>query len=204
MDKPRRGDTRGRRGGHREGQPQLSIDERLSRFLAFVLRHHPEEIGLELDARGFADLDAIVQGVCARPGLEKVTRKSIERMVMEGDAALRFEIAGGRIRARYGHTLPQPIQYDVAEPPELLFQGTTPEETDRATKEGLKAKDRQRVHLSIDVPAAREVGQRQCPDPVVLQIDTVCAAKAGVQFYRAGPAVWLSDDLPPESVTRAP
>ncbi len=201
-------DRRNRRGGggrreHRRGRaPRPSGDERLSRFLAFVLRHHPEEIDLALDETGSADLDAVVAGLHARPVFAETTRANIERLVADGPGAVRFEIAGNRIRARYGHSLPQLIEYPPADPPENLFHGTTPESAETILAAGLKAGDRQRVHLSVDTPSAREVGLRRSPAPVILRIDTASASGAGVRFYRAAPSVWLSDDIPPECISR--
>jgi putative RNA 2'-phosphotransferase len=205
MPRPDRHRDRGRRDGRgpRRHDRRPSGDERLSRFLAFVLRHHPEEIGLELDEHGAADFEALLEGIQSRPGFERVTREQVERLVTSGPGAARFTIEEGRIRARYGHSLEQPIQYEPADPPEMLFHGTTPDAAEQVLAEGLTAGQRQRVHLSVDTPAAREVGRRRCQDPVILQVDTECAAKAGVRFYRGGPAVWLSDDIPPECITRA-
>ena len=186
----------------RKGRPRLSVDERLSRFLAFVLRHHPEEANLALDASGAADIEELVVAVRARPGLESITRERIERLVT-GQSAPRFELLGDRVRARYGHTITQPIRYEPADPPDVLFHGTSPETAEKILTEGLQPTPRQYVHLSTDTPAARAVGGRHCPQPVILQIDTASARKAGVRFYPAGPAVWLSDPLPPECITRA-
>jgi len=192
----------GRRRGRPYG-PERSSEERLSRFLSYVLRHHPEEAGLELDERGAADLDALVEALRGQRGFAEVTREQIEALVASEPANRRFEIRENRIRARYGHSLAQPIQYEPAEPPELLFHGTTPEEAEKILGEGLKPGERQRVHLSIDMPAAREVGRRRCETPVILQIDTASARKGDVAFYRGGSAVWLSDAIPPECITRA-
>ena len=200
-------DQRNRRGGRGQGEhrrggaPRPSADERLSRFLAFVLRHHPEEVNLSLDATGSADLDAVVACLRARPGLAEMTRAKIERLVAAGPGAVRFEIAGDRIRARYGHSLPQLIEYP-ADPPENLFHGITPESAETILAAGLKAGDRQRVHLSVDTPSAREVGLRRSPAPVILRIDTASASSAGVRFYRAAPSVWVSDNIPPECISR--
>ena len=186
----------------REGRPRLSADERISRLLAFVLRHHPEEANLALDEYGAAGIEELVAAVRARPGLESITREQIERLVT-GQSPPRFEILGDRIRARYGHSLAQPVRYEPAEPPDTLFHGTSPETAETILTEGLKPTQRQYVHLSSDTPTAREVGARHCPEPVILQIDTVSARKTGVRFYPAGPTVWLSDPLPPECITRA-
>jgi len=216
---PGRGSGRGPYGGPRKGPPrsgaarpplrhgrprppERSREERLSRFLAFVLRHHPEEANLTLDEQGSVDLDTLAAAISSNPGFETVTRQQIEGLVASGPAAQRFEITGNRIRARYGHTLPQAIEYEVAQPPDFLFHGTTPESADAILAEGLKPIERQRVHLSVDTPAAREVGRHRCPDPVVLRIDTVCAQKGGAKFYCGGPAVWLSDEIAVQCITR--
>jgi len=196
---PRKDRPSGRRPGPRG--PALSLDERLSRLLAFVLRHHPEEAGLDMDERGSVDLDQMTEAVRARPGLQDVTREQIERLVA-GPQSSRFAVSGGRIRARYGHSFAQPVVYEPAEPPPQLFHGTTPEAVEAMLAEGLKPGQRQHVHLSVDTPTAREVGRRRSSHPAILAIDTACAAKAGVRFYEASPIVWLSDPIPPECITR--
>ena len=182
--------------------PERSSEERLSRFLAFILRHHPEQVRLSLDEQGYVDVDALIEAVRTRPGFETVGRQHIEELLASEPASQRFEVAGNRIRARYGHTLPQTIQYEPAEPPEFLFHGTTPENAGQILADGLKPIERQRVHLSVDTPAAREVGRRRCPEPVILRIDTVCATKGGAKFYCGGPSVWLSDEIPPQCIVR--
>lgn len=202
MDQHKRPGGRGQHT-HRPGRSQqLSAEERLSRFLAFVLRHHPEEIDLALDETGSADLDAVVTGLRTKPGFAEATRGDIERLVADGPGASRFEITGDRIRARYGHSLPQLVAYPPADPPEELFHGTSPDSAEMILASGLKAGDRQRVHLSVNTPAAQEVGLRRSPQPVILRIDTASASGAGIQFYRAAPLVWLSDDIPPEHISR--
>ena len=196
-------DRRGpNRPARRDGRPpRPSGDERLSRFLAFVLRHHPEEANLTLDEQGSASLDELADAVRKRPGLESMTREQIERLATT-QSPPRFEILGDRIRARYGHTLPQGIRFEPADPPETLFHGTTAEVADQVLTEGLQPSGRQYVHLSLDTPAAREIGRRHTPQPVILRIDTESARKAGARFYPAGPAVWISDPIPPECITR--
>jgi putative RNA 2'-phosphotransferase len=195
--------SKGRSGQKRKRRPNLSPDERLGRFLAYVLRHHPEVIGLRLDERGLAGLDALVQALRVRRKFPDVTREKIERLVVSGPTGQRFEIVGESIRARYGHSLPRAVRYEPAQPPSVLFHGTTPQRVGQILAQGLKPRERQRVHLSSDAAAAREIGLRRCPDPVILCIDTECALKAGVQFYGAGPAVWLCDGIPVQCIARA-
>ena len=38
----------------------------LSKFLSFVLRHKPEEIGIQLDEAGWAEVEALLQGLRLR------------------------------------------------------------------------------------------------------------------------------------------
>jgi len=203
MERDRKPHDRQGRGPSRPRPPRPSAEERLSRLLAFVLRHHPEEVGLTLDEQGAADLDELTRAVQARPGFQDVTREQIERLAT-AQVPPRFEILGGRIRARYGHTLQERIRFEPADPPDALFHGTTPQIAEQVLTDGLEPGGRQYVHLSVDTPAARDVGRRHSPEPVILSIDTVSARKAGVRFYPAGPAVWLSDSIPPECITRLP
>jgi len=195
--------SKGRSGQKRKRGPKPPPNERLGRFLAYILRHHPEVIGLRLDERGLVPLDALVQALRGRHKFSDVTREKIERLVVSGPTGQRFEIVGESIRARYGHTLRTAVRYKPAQPPPVLFHGTTPEGAREILAQGLKPRERQRVHLSSDEAAAREIGLRRCPNPVILRIDTKGALKAGVQFYGAGPAVWLCDGIPAQCIARA-
>jgi len=195
-----RGGPSGRRTGDRPAS--LSPEERLSRFLAYVLRHHPEEVGLALDERGAADVDALLAAARSRPGLTGTTRDGLLALVTD-HAAHRFELtADGRIRARYGHSLAQPIRYDPADPPAQLFYGTDATAAEQALIVGLFPAGRQYVHLSVDTPAAREVGRRHVDPPAVLCVDTAGAGRAGIAFYRGGATVWLADAIPATCLTR--
>ncbi len=154
-----------------------------------------------MDERGAVDLDELAEAVRARSGLEHVTGADIERLVADRQSQ-RFQISEGRIRARYGHSFDRPIRYEPSEPPPELYHGTTAEAAETILAEGLEPGQRQYVHLSPDVPAAREVGRRRASEPVILRIDTVGCMKAGGRFYEAAPTVWLSGQIPPECITR--
>jgi putative RNA 2'-phosphotransferase len=169
--------------------------EKLSRFLSFLLRHHPEQAGLALDAEGRVSVAELVAALRYRRGFEALTPQDVERAV-RGPGAGRFELRDGRVRAFYGHTLTQAVRYDEAAPPPVLFFGTTPEAAEAALASGLLPVDRRCVHLSADALVARDVGRRRVADPVVLRIDTAAARDAGVRFYSGGPAVWMADAIP--------
>jgi putative RNA 2'-phosphotransferase len=167
------------------------------------LSHHPEKLGLELDEKASADIETLVKALKKRPAFAAVTAKQVERLAASQLSASRFEITGNRIRARYGHSLAQSVQYEPAEPPPTLFHGTTAETAPLILKEGLAVTKKRLVHLSTDLASARLVALRRTPTPQILAIDAAKAAKAGVQFYLAGPTVWLSDTIPPTFVSVA-
>ena len=56
---------------------------KLSKFLSLVLRHKPEEIGLTLDANGWADADELIR-LANRRG-RPLDRRLLERVVAEND-----------------------------------------------------------------------------------------------------------------------
>ncbi|WP_130873242.1 RNA 2'-phosphotransferase [[Pseudopropionibacterium] massiliense] len=172
----------------------------LSRVLSHALRHDPGHYGLELDPGGWVDLGEVVAALRSRPGWESVGVSDIEETLASASKQ-RHEIRDGRIRAIYGHSLPERIERTPATPPALLYHGTSPDSLDRVMREGLLPMSRQFVHLSTDVEMARSVGARHAPRPVVLHIDAAAAHAAGIPFYRGNDKVWLADEVPPRFVT---
>ncbi|WP_345412926.1 RNA 2'-phosphotransferase [Actinomycetospora chlora] len=167
---------------------------RLSKRMSRVLRHDPARVGLTLDAEGWTPLDAL----CRALG---VARADVEDVVAHGSKQ-RFELAGDRVRARYGHSLPGHVELPAAVPPPTLFHGTSVAVVDAILREGLSAGGRQYVHLSPDPDTARTVGARH-GRPVVLGVDAGAAARDGVVFRRGNDDTWLTDALDPRYLRRA-
>lgn len=166
---------------------------RLSKRLAYHLRHGPGDAGVELDRAGWVDLDALLAGLAAAG--RRVTRGQVEQVVATSDKQ-RFQLSGdGRIRARYGHSVPVDLDHDPAEPPARLYHGTTREALPSIRRRGLRPRSREQVHLSTDPATARRVGGRHGA-PVVLVVDARGLAAAGHTLTRAAPAVWLVDHVP--------
>nr|WP_297945564.1 RNA 2'-phosphotransferase [uncultured Fibrobacter sp.] len=86
-------------------------------------------------------------------------------------------------------------------PPAVLYHGTTHRALLQILQDGLKPMQRQYVHLSIDVETATRVGKRRDSEPVILNIDTEAAQKAGIQFYIGNDKVWLCNRVPKECIT---
>lgn len=172
--------------------------ERLSRTVAHALRHEPWVYELELDEEGWAPLDQLVEALRSkRAAWSSLDRGDLEEMMRRADRR-RYEIRGDRIRALYGHSLPEELSREPARPPERLYHGTSPAAASAIRREGLRPMGRQHVHLSVDRPTAREVGRRKADEPVILEVRAREAHREGVTFYRGNERVWLADPLPPE------
>ncbi|HET91369.1 MAG TPA: RNA 2'-phosphotransferase [Chloroflexi bacterium] len=178
---------------------------KLSKFLALILRHQPERFALELDGEGWASLAEVLEIVQGLPNFRWATRADVMAVVEggSGDGKRRFEVEGERIRARYGHSMDQPVRYEPCSPPELLYHGTSPTVVEGVRREGLRPMKRQYVHLSPDCGTALRVGARHVSHgerPVLLTVRAAEAHEAGIQFFRADETVYLAERIPPAYV----
>jgi len=164
---------------------------RVSKYVSFLLRHDPED--LEMDEKGFVDLDELVSKVSRR--FPMVDRNFIIKLVDESERR-RFEIVENKIRALYGHTIP--VHMHLKEDREItrLFHGTTPQAASEILEKGLQPMRRKWVHLSPTKEIAREVGKRRTSSPAILMIDASEARSLGVRFYRATDKVYLCKYVP--------
>jgi putative RNA 2'-phosphotransferase len=169
--------------------------KRLSKLLSLILRHEPEKFGLALDDEGWVGLPELLTAVRQRRDWQQATEVEIQEVVESSDKQ-RFEIDGERIRARYGHSVPQAVSYPEVEPPELLYHGTSPEVLPAIRAEGLRSMKRQYVHLSVDTEQARAVGRRHSSRPVILTVRAREAWQAGVKFYQPEARLYLSPAVP--------
>ena len=166
-----------------------------SKLLSYVLRHRPDSIGLQLDANGWADVDVLLARL-AEHG-KPVARDQLERVVAENDKQrFAFDAGRARIRASQGHSIAVELDLQPAQPPDVLYHGTASRFLKSILASGLRAGNRQHVHLSGDVDTARRVGARH-GFPVVLRVDTVRMRADGIQFYRSDNGVWLTGPVAP-------
>lgn len=174
----------------------------LSRAISHALRHEPWLYELELDDEGWTSVEALIVALRhAGQELGEVSRSDIEDVITRSDKR-RHELIGDRIRALYGHSMPGRLRREPANPPEVLFHGTSPEAAEEILCDGLKPMARQYVHLSVDHETAEEVGRRKAASPIVLKIDATAAHAVGVVFYAGNEKVWLADFVPARFVER--
>jgi len=171
----------------------------LSREVAYVLRHAPWEYELELDEHGWVSLKQLVNSLNESSAYQNVTEYVILQMI-EAAKKKRFEISNNRIRAFYGHSVPNKIVVEQSKPPEFLYHGTSRKFLDSIRMDGLKPNGRQYVHLSQDTETAETVGKRKDIAPVILVVRALKAWNAGVYFYHGNEMVWLADAIPAEYI----
>ena len=166
-----------------------------SKFLSFVLRHKPNAIGLQLETSGWASISELISKADKKLTL---THSLIEQTVISNDKQ-RFQISddGLRIRASQGHSIKVDLQLTPQEPPAKLFHGTATRFLESIRKGGLKAGQRNHVHLSTDIDTANAVGKRY-GKPVILEVDASAMHQQGFEFFLSENGVWLTNAAPPK------
>lgn len=167
----------------------------ISKRAAYALRHAPAEFGLELDDDGWVAVASLAKALDT--GIEELAE------MVASSPKNRYEMRDGRIRARYGHSVPQRIRREPIVPPPTLYHGTSPEAVEAILRDGLQPKARQYVHLAIEPAMATEVGRRKAGRPVLLVVDAGAAQAAGIAFYRGNEHVVLADAVPPRFIRKA-
>lgn len=172
----------------------------VSRFLALILRHQPESIGLQVDKHGWGSIDYILAN--APRDLPPLSRSLIEQVVTENDKG-RFAISpdGNHIRALQGHSIQVDLELNAVEPPATLFHGTVEGFVDSIRSSGLKPASRQHVHLSADMETAMRVAKRRKGRVVIFSVDCLSMRQEGHAFFLSENKVWLTDTVPSRYLT---
>ncbi len=176
----------------------MTIDlVQLSKTMAYALRHNPSSFGLHLDEEGWVTIEDLLTALRQKRREWQQLRAEDFVAVINSSDKKRYEISGDKIRAYYGHSFEQRVQYQKVIPPALLFHGTTPRAAQLIRQEGLKPMGRQYVHLAEDAETARVVALRRTKKPVILKIAALQAYEQGVLFYSGNDKVWLAEPISP-------
>lgn len=173
---------------------ESSLIERITRSLAYMLRHKPEQFDLEVDAHGFAPVGDVLQALTERLG-ERVEFEDLEDAVLAGDRR-RYEIEGDRVRALYGHSIPIEPGPE-SEPPEQLFLAIPARDVPQAQRGGLRGGRRSFLHLALTPEEALETGRRLAREYTLIIVHAAEAFENGVPFYDRK-ALFLAEELPKE------
>lgn len=180
--------------------------EKFPRFLVYILRHHPDEIGLTLGQDGFVEITDLLSGLSRHPVYKNATRKDIYDAVAGQTDKLRLEIQENKIRARYGHSADkvEEIDYPTVTPPTFLYHGTLSVHVPAILKQGLIPQTRKYVHLSDTKAIAERVARRHGKQFTILTILCEKATAAHIEFYHPEPQIWLAKTIPPEFIQAEP
>lgn len=175
----------------------------LGRIMAGVLRHFPEKLGVMVDGHGWVDISEFVEAVgVSRSGFQWLKEHHIEAIALT-DPKGRYQIDGGMIRATYGHTID--IRLDdlpIAEIDDFYYP-VTEEEIDIILEGGLNPIDRKSVHLSGSIEKAIEAGKVRTEIPLLLHIDGRKAREDGIQIYKAGKDVYITERIDAKYISKA-
>jgi len=178
---------------------RTKIDKRsVGKFLALILRHKPEVIGVILDENGWADTKALINKT--RDYYRNLTVLSPEMLqeIVDDDNKNRYELSTdkSKIRARQGHSLSDvDLGLDPVTPPDTLYHGTVQRYLEPIFEEGLIKGSRQYVHLSQDMKTAVNVGNRR-GKAIILTVDSKQMSKDKIPFYLSSNGVWLTNHVP--------
>jgi len=169
---------------------------RLGRFVSGVLRHFPDDVGLDMDAQGWIELDAFCEAMKKR---YKWAGKMRLVSLVESDPKQRYEIDDSFIRARYGHSIDVNLDYPLYDS-DVLYYGVSQEEVDMLLENGIKPYRQTYIHLSTTSQQARQAAAVHTDNPVILGIDAASAAKDGYEFLCANDEIVLSKEVLPEYI----
>src|SRR5215470_13016716 len=118
-----------------------------SKFLSYVLRHKPQEIGIELDKNGWVETAVLLEA--CRQHNHPLSREELEEVVRTNDKKrFAFNEDGSKIRASQGHSVDIELDYQPVTPPEWLYHGTATRFLESIRDKGLFKGKRHHVHLS--------------------------------------------------------
>lgn len=166
-----------------------------SKFIALILRHKPEEIGIALDEHGWANVEELISGI------SKTQPFSMEMLeeIVSTDEKKRYSFNEDKtlIRANQGHSVRVDVELEEKTPPAVLYHGSGEKYVSSIQEQGLIPKSRLYVHLSSDIDTAIKVGSRH-GKPVVYHIEAQKMAADGYKFYLSANNVWLTKIVPIE------
>lgn len=170
--------------------------KRISKHLSYILRHHPESIGIKIDKGGWIDVSELLQKV--ERNNFPITLDELRTVVKENNKQrFSFSNDGRRIRANQGHSIPVDLGYAVVVPLNILYHGTDQRNIESIWINGLTKGDRHHVHLSSDQDTATKVGQRH-GRPVIFKVQAKQMHQDGHKFYLSANGIWLTEHVAPK------
>lgn len=166
----------------------------IGKYIAFILRHKPQVIGITLDPHGWAKVDELIEGIVSKyPNFNKNLLEDI--VASDNKQRYSFNEDHTMIRANQGHSIPVDVELKEVVPPDILWHGTGEKYVASIDAIGLIPKTRLYVHLSLDTETAQKVGSRhgKC---VIYKINARKMYEDGYHFYLSVNHVYLTKEVP--------
>ena len=180
----------------------MGKSEKKSIYLSYLLRHHPEEVNIEMDVHGWVLVDELLERINAG-GKYKMNFHELEIIVsQDSKGRYRFDKDKEKIKACQGHSILwiEP-ELEYKEPPEFLYHGTNTEALEKILESGAIFKmNRHAVHMQEDFGKAWKSAVRWKKVPVVLKISAKELCKAGVTFGVSENQVWCAPEIPKQYI----
>lgn len=171
---------------------------KLSIYIARLLRHQPELLGLTMDTQGWVSVEELIRKI-NEAGSHRVTEQTLAQIVhSDSKGRFRFSEDGTRIRACQGHSIPwvEP-ELTYGRPPALLYHGTTAESWEKIRESGeISRMSRHAVHMYAQEQKVWQSARRWRRTPVVLKIDAAAMYADGALFGVSDNDVWCTESVP--------
>lgn len=173
----------------------------LSRFIALILRHKPEVIGIQMDEHGWVRADELAAKIAAKKSVA-FTMADLEDIVRTDEKQrYAFNEDKTKIRANQGHSIFVDVGLKEAAPPAVLWHGSGEKYAAFIDQQGLVPKACLYVHLSCNRQTATAVGRRH-GRPVVYRIAAGKMAADGYVFYLSANGIWQTKVVPRQYIER--
>jgi putative RNA 2'-phosphotransferase len=164
------------------------MDINRSKYLSYLLRHKPEEVGCTLDKYGWCDVATLIKN-------SDFTMDELSSIVAE-DTRYEFSEDRSMIRAFHGHSVAGIVYQDEVKNVTLLYHGTTIDGLEKIIKSGaILPMSRVQVHLSKDIETAKKVASRH-GKPIIIVVDAQDMVHEGLKVYKSKDGVYLTNVVP--------
>ena len=172
---------------------------KLERYMSYLLRHHPEDLNLNMDNCGWVKLDELITKLNeSKKYSENITKYTIFEVVKKSSKK-RFDTEEYNkniyIRANQGHSISVDLNLNSICPPDILYHGTADRFSKSIDENGILKMSRQYVHLSSDIETAKQVGMRH-GNCLIYKVYAGKMYREGYKFYLSKNNVWLTDFVP--------
>ncbi|MEZ6189432.1 MAG: NUDIX domain-containing protein [Planctomycetota bacterium] len=160
---------------------------KVSKLLAFLLRHRPDTVGLTLHTEGWVEVADLVREINVRQRLPFELSSAQVADVVADSGNGRFELVGARIRARSGHSVPGiRIQREPTELDDFAFAILEPGERESILEAGGLSAGHE---LRLEEPFHAD-------DDRVLVVEVARANRQGIPFDVGGDRLVAADAVP--------